>query len=308
MLVDVKLNNLIWALTGRSDGFICPLMNTFVSVPFVGDSRIDYARKFLRLDTKGTDFYVYGALAGIYSSLYFVRSLEVEHQAAYVPGIITSTWSGADVYERLDGEIVYSGNNPVVLANSNAWIFLPYYDTTTLSVSSRAFNWDEPFDALKLELDAGPGSALTITKYWLGTAGTSKVFDAPQITGNIISVNAMEFAGLKARFDVTSGDDSWLNTPPALYPYRLIRQRIADDSALISLMLEAGTVGAFHETSNDMVAVGALAAAIVRQVMSVASSVSYDTTETITDDPTIPAEMELPVTFVGVKPGTECNE
>jgi hypothetical protein len=262
MTVNVKLNNLVWMLTGRSSGFAYPLLNTFISVPPVADSRVQRARELLKLDVVGNDFFVYGALASIYSSLYYMRTLDTEQQASFIPGVIPFQYRSADVYARVDGEVVYSAGVPVVIPNSNAWTFLPYYNTTDLSTLSNPINWDEPHDALRLQLD---GDTVTVTKYWLGAQGASTEVTVVS-SSDVIQVDALEFAGLRAAFDKSSGDETWINTPPTIYPYGLVRARIAQNIEMIDLMLEMGTVGAFHEASNDALAVGALAAAIVRRM------------------------------------------
>jgi hypothetical protein len=262
MAVNVKLNNLVWMLTGRSSGFAYPLLNTFISVPPVPEARVRRAREMLKLDVVGNDFFVYGALASIYSSLYYMRTLDVEHQASFVPGVIPFQYRSADVYARVDGEVVYSAGVPVALSNSNAWTLLPYYNANDLSILSNPINWDEPHDALRLQL---AGTTVTVTKYWRGVQG-----DSTSVTvvsgGDVIQVDAFEFAGLRAAFDKSSGNETWINTPPTIYPYGLVRARIAQNIEMIDLMLEMGTVGAFHEASNDALAVGALAVAIVRRM------------------------------------------
>lgn len=263
MTVNVKLNNLVWMLTGRSSGFAYPLLNTFISVPPVPDARTRRARELLRLDVVGNDFFVYGALASVYSSLYYMRNLDVEHQASFMPGVIPFQNRNAHVYARVDGEVVYLAGVPVEMPNSNAWTFLPYYNTTDLSVLSNPINWDEPHDALRLQL---AGTTVTVTKYWRGVQGAST--GVTVISGsNVIQVDALEFAGLRAAFDKSSGNETWINTPPTIYPYGLVRSRIAQNIEMIDFMLEMGTVGAFHEASNDALAVGALAAAIVRRMI-----------------------------------------
>ena len=506
MIVNVKLNNLTWLLTGRSSGFVYPLLNTNVSVPYTEDARVRAARKLLKLDVKGNDFFTYGALASIYSSLYYMRDLDVEHQAAFVPGVLPITYSSKDVYHRLNGSIVYisgtpqkavdyspavrytakskgsdgntisvehadsavsaatvinvnqvtkaikvtpgakarmvvsgagtahangtylengvgpygkttwrnagcdiyyqtdrwviieyyegvSGNNNLlytavsaldypdgltftvsdganpapstvaagisnaaqVIATVNAtpaaaalvtasaygsstravaqfnvanltggnnelnaelvvheaaappitsWNLLPYYDDTDLSVIRNHIDWDMPHDALHLTWSTPPqGPQITVTKYWLGIPGESRVFSV-SLPANNVSLDAFDFAGVRVNLDVTS-TDSWLNTPPTMYPYALIRERIASERDLISLMLDMGTVEAFHEATSPIAAVGALATAIVRGAKS--ANPNYEVTLAETLNPGIPASMQLVVNFDATRVDTPCK-
>lgn len=275
MIVNVKLNNLVWLLTGRSNGFVYPMLNTYISVPYASDKRVTAARKLLKLDVVGTDFFTYGALTAVYSSIYYVRDLDVEHQAAFIPGIVPFTVRSADVYERSDGEVVYAGNVPQPVTSSNAWTFLPFFDGSSVSVCQNIIDWDAPHDALRFERD---GNSVIVTKFWLGDEGESRVFTAPTVVGNVVRLDAYEFAGVRACFDCTAGPVSWLNTQPKLYPYKKIRDLIADDAEMIALMRDMGTVGAFYETSSDMAAVGCLAVAIIRQTKTATSGPSYDVT------------------------------
>ena len=302
MIVNVKLNNLVLLLTGRSNGFIYPLLNTNISVPYTTDKRVQAARKLLKLDVRGIDFFVYGALASIYASLYYVRSLDVEHQAAFVPGVIPMTHSGAEVYQRgANGDIVYVLDVPQPEVGSNAWSLLPYFDDTDISVIRNHINWDAPHDSIKLEY--GDPDNLTITKYWLGVAGVATTVLLPPV-GDIVQLDVFDFAGIRASFDTNGTSATFINAQPKIYPYALLRDRIMDDSAMISLMLDAGTLEAFHEATNPIEAVGALAAAIVRK--AAAAAPSYEATLEDTLQEGIPDEMQFVVKFDAVE--VPCNE
>lgn len=303
MIVNVKLNNLIWLLTGRSSGFAYPLLNTNISVPYAQDTRVRAARRMLKLDVRGIDFFVYGALASVYSSLYYVRDLDVEHQAAFVPGVIPLTSRSADVYHRDDGDIVYQGNAPYVVTESNAWDMLPFFDARTVSVVKNPINWFNPHDSLRLSYSA-ENNQLTATKYWLNVAGERVTVYAKPVLSNI-AVDMMEFAGLKAQFSMV-GTSTRISTPPALYPYELLRDLIRDDSELIELMLDMGTAEAFHEATSPITAVGALATSIIRR--SKADAPSYEVTVSDELQPGIPKEMQLVVNFDATKLEVPCNE
>jgi len=290
MIVNVKLNNLVWMLTGRSSGFAYPLLNTYISVPPVEDARTQKARDILKLGVKGIDFFVYGALASVYSSLYYMRGLSVENQAAFTPSVIPFQYRTSDVYQRVDGEVVYLTGNPVVLPNSNAWTFLPYYDTQDLSVLRNPIDWDAPHDALNLVLD---GSDLTISKYWLGTFVESITIPVTVVPGEPLQVDAQEFAGLRAAFDITAGSETWINTPPTLYPYKMLRARIAQDIDMINFMLNMGTLGSFHEASNDMLAIGALAAAIIRRLTIDGAAIGPSYSVSLDYDSAVYVDMDL---------------
>lgn len=309
MTVTIKLNNLVRHLTGRSDGFANPLLNTQVNVAPAGDARVEFARELLRLDVRGTDFYTYGALLSLYSSLYYVRDLDVEHQAAFVPGVFPLEITSGKVYLRTNGEIIYDNGIPMDSATTGAtWAILPFYDESRVSVFRNVMQWDSPHDALHMDLNE-PNGVMTVTKYWLGTAGESQVFP---VTVNVeeltvfghsqnyttVAVDAFDFAGLRAKFvplsDVVHYD---LPTPPVIYPYGLVRERIANEMSLVQLMHEVGTIEAFHEAVSDTIAVGALAAAIVRKVRENSGDPTYEVTP---DQPAVsglPVEMQVPVKF-----------
>lgn len=307
MTVNVKLNNIVWLLTGRSTGFVYPMLNTYITVPYVADARVIAARKMLKLDVRGTDFFTYGALAALYSSLYYLRDLDVEQQAAFIPGVMPITYSGADVYQRVDGEIVYAGGTPQVDPDSNSWSVLPYYGVGSLSVISNPMDWDEPYDTLRLVWDEPVGGpTVTVTKCWLGNYGASEVFsvDPLDVNGNT-TLDAFEFAGIRVCLGVSS-TTSLMNTPPTHYPYGLLRSRIADDSELVSLMLDMGTIAAFNEASSDMAAVGALAAAIVRKSSQLSTGPDYDVELTEELQAGVSDEMQLVVKFDGTKVDTSC--
>jgi hypothetical protein len=307
MTVDVKLNNLTWLLTGRSAGYVCPLLNTYVTVPLVDDPRVTQARQLLKLDVKGTDFFTYGALASIYSSLYYTRYLDVEQQAAFVPSIIPVTYSGVDVYQRLDGELVYVGGSPQAVARSNAWEMLPYYDASSLSVIRNKINWEDPHDSVKLDFET-VFEQLTTTKYWRGVAGKSVTLDVVPDDDGVVRVDLMEFAGIRAAFQVDLPTHSFVNTPPVHYPYDEVRDKVLNETKLLQLMNDMGTLAAFHEATSGITSIGALASAIVLKAREYGTGPSYEVEVTANQVPGVPVELHVPVTFGAVEVETPCNE
>jgi hypothetical protein len=306
MIVDVKLNNLTWLLTGRSSGFVYPLLNTNVAVPMVDDKRVQRARKLLRLDLPGTDFFVYGALASIYSSLYYARYLDVDHQAAFVPGLIPITYSSKHVYEFENNELVYLGGVPKPIDYSNEWNILPYYDENSLSVVRNVFDWDEPYDAIRLEKITG---GVTATKYWLGTPGKSTFVSTVTDSDDSIAVDLTGFAGLRARFDAKNKAPlTFVNAQPVHYPYVEVAARVVEDSSLISLMSDMGTLPAFYEATSGITSVGAVAAAIVLKSRTYGTGPTYEVSMNTNRTPGVPTELDVPVSLGNVKLETSCNE
>lgn len=307
MIVDVKLNNLIWLLTGRSSGFIYPLLNTNVTIPVVDDKRVRQARKLLRLDVKGTDFFVYGALASIYSSLYYARYLDVEHQAAFVPGVIPVTYSGKHVYQLSSGgELIYSNGVPQPVQYSNEWSILPYYDENSLSVVRNIFDLTEPYDAIRLE---SATNGTTATKYWLGTSGGSIFVPGGPDEDGSLAIDLTGFAGLRARFDRTNkGPVTFVSAPPVHYPYDAIRSSVTDETNMISLMTDMGTLPAFHEATSSATSIGALAAAIVLKAREYGTGPSYEVEMITNQTPGVPVELNVPVNFGTVAVETPCRE
>lgn len=306
MIVDVKLNNLTWLLTGRSYGFTYPLLNTNVAIPMVDDNRVQQARKLMRLDVRDTDFFVYGALASIYSSLYYARYLDVEHQAAFVPGVIPVTYSSAHVHEFANGELVYLNGVPKPVLYSNEWNILPYYDEHSLSVIRNIFDWSDPYDSIRLEkVDAG----VTATKCWLGTSGKSTFVLVEPDADDSLAIDLTGFAGLRARFAIgNKAPITFVSAPPVHYPYSDVRSLIVEDSKLISLMADMGTLPAFHEATSDITSVGALAAAIVLKAREYGKGPSYEVSITADQTQGVPAELEVHVNLGDVKIETPCNE
>ena len=307
MIVDVKLNNLTWLLTGRSSGFLYQFLNTDVTIPVVDDKRVKQARKLLKLDVKGTDFFVYGAIASIYSSLYYARYLDIEHQAAFIPGFIPFTYNGKHVYELSDvGELVYVGGYPQTVQYSNEWSILPYYDDNSLSVVRNVFDWDEPYDAIRLTKE---DNGVNATKYWLGTPGKSLFVTVEPDADDSLAVDLTGFAGLRARFDTKNKAPlTFVNASPVHYPYDVVRSIIVDDTQMISLMSDMGTLPAFHEATSGITSVGALAAAIVLKAREYGTGPTYEVDVSANQPSGVPMELQVPVEFGNVKVETPCNE
>lgn len=307
MNVEVKLNNLTWLLTGRSSGFLYQFLNTDVSIPLVDDKRVHKARKLLKLDVKGTDFFVYGALASIYSSLYYARYLDVEHQAAFVPGFIPFTYSGKHVYQLSNaGDLIYAGEYPLTVDYSNEWAVLPYYDDNSLSVIRNVFDWNEPYDAIKLVKDDG---VVIATKLWLGSQGRSLSISVEPDDDESIAIDLTGFAGLRARFDTKDKAPlTVVNASPVHYPYDEVRSVIVDEPEMISLMSDMGTLPAFYEATSGITSVGALASAIVLKAREYGTGPSYEVEMPTSSTPGVPIELQVPVNLGHVKIETPCHE
>ena len=87
--IQIRTNLFLWLLTGRSEGFFSPALNSGVVYSTTAkDPAVASARSLLRLDDVRSDFYVLGALAAAYLSMPLLRGLPEERGLAFVEDLV----------------------------------------------------------------------------------------------------------------------------------------------------------------------------------------------------------------------------
>lgn len=233
--MEPTLNRHLWLLTGRSDNFVTPALNTRIRY---GDAlpseEVVAARKLLHLDETATDYYVIGAMAALTafrplagvdtSTLFLPRTLQVG-----APSI-----SGGDL--RPAGP-----QNPSMLHRPSK---LPVARTWYVTWKS---------DTLaRITTDTGYDRTVVY-----------------RLAAGVVYIDWPEEIGFHAAFAPAGGvwiDGSQviIRTEPSGYPYPAVAKEIRQVPELVRLMSEQGTLSAFHSAQSSLQKVGALAAAVVQ--------------------------------------------
>lgn len=294
MIVKLKLNNLLWMLTGRSSGFVSPLLNTGISFPPNTDKRVLAARQLLKLDVPGIDFFAHGAMAALYSSLYYLRDMDTDHQTMFVSGVMPALYRESTVPYYVDGQPMQSGGVIIPEPTACTYSILPDYDEDSLSTVRNHCDWHNLFNDVMFEID---GIAINAHKRWMGNIVDS-LYDIPHSwLVSTVQLDALDFAGIRARITVDSEGVLIVNNPPTRYPYATVRALIAADASMLNFMAEFDTIGAFHSASDDIVSVGALAAAIVRCVKTATPAGSFFVDPPEINPPGVDPNYQLQVDF-----------
>lgn len=241
--ITVRSNLHLWLLTGRSNDFFNPSLNTGV-VYSTGSTppEVQVARKLLELDSRTTDFHVLAVLAATKMSTAFIRTLPHENDAVFVPGLLTLP--------------PVTSSRPMLNPDAHS---LPSID------GGRAGR--DGFSRLTVR---GIGSGQIEAATDRGHSTTLPCNVSPEGDSYRLSVPGLVDFGVRAHFLVPEweqGSELSIQFSPTRYPFKKVAESILQDGNAKRLMTHEGTLAAFAETSNAAVKVGVMGLAIIRRMV-----------------------------------------
>lgn len=238
--IPIRYNMHLWLLTGRSDDFVNPALNSSVSYHTADPpAEVVAARKLLRLDYKASDFYVMGALAAALATP--TRRLPVDANSAFLPGM------GLPPYLHVVGGTLTAldaHNAPVVRGDVAGMRGFTQVYVRKLSGDRVSITTDSDFS----------------------TEVRGKMI------GDTLYIPELRDFGIDANIRPTTwaeGSTVTISVPQTNYPAAMLAADIRDDTQAISLMLDTDTLEAFVSTPRPLYKVGALASAIMLRMWDV---------------------------------------
>jgi hypothetical protein len=233
--MEPTLNRHLWLLTGRTDNFVTPTLNSKLNYEGPPPSAaVLAARSLLHLGDTSTDYYVIGAMAALTafrplagpdtSPLFLPRTLQVA-----APSI-----SG--------GSLRPAGPQHPSMLHRPSRIPAPRVWYVTCKSST----------LVRITTDTGYDRTVVY-----------------RLAAGVVYIDWPEEIGFHAAFAPTGGvwvDGSQviIRTEPSGYPYPAVAKQIRQSTELVRLMSEEGTLSAFHAAQSSLQKVGALAAAVVQ--------------------------------------------
>lgn len=236
MHIEAKTNLNLWLLTGRADGYVAPHLNTYVTYPTAAPTpAIVEARRFLKLDTRTTDFYVLGAMAAAYASMPALRELPDDNLAVFSRDLL-----------RIPAPYVTGAT--LIPLDGISWPSVANHPRGVQAFTSVTFRRS--------------GNRAVIES----NDGTTSYSDFTTTDKGVIIHKAAEL-GIRAAFAISGGWQEGATftvvVPPSRYPYAAFAAELLERGALIRFMSASGTMEAFASSSNPVLRVGALASAIM---------------------------------------------
>jgi hypothetical protein len=271
--IQIRTNLYLWLLTGRSEGFFSPALNSGVNYHTDQVSaNVVAARELLKLGDTRTDFYVLGALASAYMSMPLLRDLPDDRGLAFVEDLV--------LLPPMD--VTGATMLPV---DGTSW---PHLDGRPAGAAG--------FTAVTILRD---GAVALVTRDDGFSARVSYT-----VAGDILSVDGMAAHGIHSNFSASAwmaGQPIVVRLSPARYPYAEMARKAADSSEVINLLASEGMMEAFATSNDALRKVGAVCAAIMRSAARVVSSdqASVSIVVTDTDGALVAISNDQPLYFEG---------